>query len=170
MPSSDPVRDLVDSRPFGPEVLRAANAPEAVLVAPEIYMSPGTSNAYMITGSGERLIINTGLGFEALVHKRNFDAISTAPTRYILVTQGHVDHVGGVGLFREAQTLFVAQSHNARCQADFGIERMALHAAALSFPHPRSGEIVRVEAPLQEDLAAPFRRMQIPPELLPAPR
>ncbi len=131
MPSSDPVRDLVDSRPFGPEVLRAANAPEAVLVAPEIYMSPGTSNAYMITGSGERLIINTGLGFEALVHKRNFDAISTAPTRYILVTQGHVDHVGGVGLFREAQTSFVAQSHNARCQADD--ERIAARRQSHSY-------------------------------------
>jgi glyoxylase-like metal-dependent hydrolase (beta-lactamase superfamily II) len=35
-------------------------------------------------------------GFEAPVHKRNYDAVTSAPTRYILFTQGHVDHVGGV--------------------------------------------------------------------------
>ncbi|MBK8591164.1 MAG: sulfotransferase [Sandaracinaceae bacterium] len=64
------------------------------------------------------MIVNTGLGFEALTHKRNFDAVSTLPTTHILVTQGHVDHVGGVGLFREAGTRFIAQANNLRCQAD----------------------------------------------------
>jgi glyoxylase-like metal-dependent hydrolase (beta-lactamase superfamily II)/putative sterol carrier protein len=114
----DPVRELVAQRPFGPEVLRAADAPEAVSIAGGIYMSPGTSNAYMVLTAGGRVIVNTGLGFEALTHKRNFDAVSQAPTTHILVTQGHVDHVGGVGLFREPGTRFIAQANNARCQAD----------------------------------------------------
>ena len=106
----DPVRDLVNQRPWGDDVLRAASAPEASEVAPGIYMSPGTSNAYMVLTAGGRVIVNTGLGFEALVHKRNFDAVSTLPTTHILVTQGHVDHVGGVGLFREPGTRFIAQA------------------------------------------------------------
>ncbi|MCA9533650.1 MAG: sulfotransferase [Myxococcales bacterium] len=114
----DPVRELVEKRPFGAEVLRAADAPEAIPVAGGIYMSPGTSNAYMVLTDGGRVIINTGLGFEALTHKRNFDAVSQAPTTHILVTQGHVDHVGGVGLFREPGTRFIAQANNLRCQAD----------------------------------------------------
>jgi hypothetical protein len=118
IPPMDPVRELVNQRPWGDEVLCAASAPEALEVAPGIYMSPGTSNAYMVLTAGGRVIVNTGLGFEALTHKRNFDAVSTLPTTHILVTQGHVDHVGGVGLFREPGTRFIAQANNGRCQAD----------------------------------------------------
>jgi glyoxylase-like metal-dependent hydrolase (beta-lactamase superfamily II) len=58
------------------------------------------------------------MAFEAPVHKRNFDAVSTAPTRYIILTQGHVDHVGGVDYFREPGTDVVAQANNRYQQAD----------------------------------------------------
>ena len=56
---------------------------------------------------------------------------------------------------------------NARCQADCGIARMALHAAEITFSHPTHGARVRVVAPLPEDLLAPFRRLAIPDALLP---
>jgi glyoxylase-like metal-dependent hydrolase (beta-lactamase superfamily II)/putative sterol carrier protein len=130
MTTIDRVRQLVDERPWG-EVLKAASATEAVEVAPRIYMSPGTSNSYMVLTDSGRVIVNTGLGFEAYTHKRLFDAISPGPTTHILVTQGHVDHVGGVGLFREPETLFVAQVANASCQADD--ERIAQRRQAQSY-------------------------------------
>jgi len=38
-------------------------------------------------------------------------------------------------------------------RAELVLERHALHAAALAFPHPRSGEELRVEAPLPADMA-----------------
>ena len=117
-PASDPVRALAQTRPWGPEALGAASDPEATEIAPGIFMSRGTSNAYLVLTEAGRVIINTGLGFEALTHKRNFDAVSKAPTTHILVTQGHVDHVGGVGLFREEGTRFIAQADNEACQAD----------------------------------------------------
>ena len=50
-----------------------------------------------------RVVINTGMGFEAPVHKRNFDAVDRGPVRYIVLTQGHVDHVGGVDLLPRAR-------------------------------------------------------------------
>lgn len=115
--TTDPVRQLVESRPWG-EVLRAAWGESAREVHPGIYLSPGTSNAYMLRTEEGRVIINTGLGFEALTHKRLFDAVCPGPTPYILVTQGHVDHVGGVGHFRDEGTRFVAQANNAVCQQD----------------------------------------------------
>ncbi|MFO0697078.1 MAG: sulfotransferase [Polyangiales bacterium] len=117
MTKVDRVRQLVSERPFG-EALAAADATEAREVAPRIYLSRGTSNAYMVLTDAGRVLVNTGLGFEAYTHKRVFDAVCAGPTTHILVTQGHVDHVGGVGLFREPGTVFVAQANNAVCQAD----------------------------------------------------
>lgn len=117
MTTEDRVRRLVEERPWG-EVLKAASGTRAAEVAPGIYMSQGTSNSYMVLTEAGRVIVNTGLGFEAYTHKRLFDAVCPGPTTHILVTQGHVDHVGGVGLFREPGTLFIAQAANASCQAD----------------------------------------------------
>src|ERR1700686_2600883 len=45
-------------------------------------------------------------------------AVRWGPTPYILLTQGHVDHVGGVRLFREPGTALIAQCNNRACQAD----------------------------------------------------
>jgi alkyl sulfatase BDS1-like metallo-beta-lactamase superfamily hydrolase len=72
----------------------------------------------MITAGDERVIVNTGMGWEAPHHKALFDAVHPGPTPYIITTQGHVDHVGGVSLFREAATRYVAQANNPTCQAD----------------------------------------------------
>ena len=42
----------------------------------------------------------------------------TAPTRYIVLTQSHTDHIGGVDTFREDGTQLIAQSNITACQAD----------------------------------------------------
>src|SRR5262249_27754868 len=63
-------------------------------------------------------VVNTGMWFEAKTHKRNYDAVSTAPTRYIVLTQSHTDHIGGVDLFRENETTLIAQANITTCQAD----------------------------------------------------
>ena len=65
-----------------------------------------------------RVIVNTGMGFEAPHHKRVFDAVRPGPTHYVVTTQAHVDHLGGVDLFKEADTVYVAQENNQACQAD----------------------------------------------------
>ena len=82
-----------------------------------IHMSEGFSNAFLLVTSEGRIIVNTGQGLEAPIHKKNFDAITTAPTRYIILTQGHVDHVGGVACFTEEGTEVIAQAGNQEHQA-----------------------------------------------------
>ena len=82
-----------------------------------IYLSEGNSNSYLLVTPEGRIVINTGMGFEAPVHKQYYDSIDTSPVRYILLTQGHVDHVGGVDLFAEPGTEIVAQAANAAQQA-----------------------------------------------------
>ena len=83
-----------------------------------IYVSEGTTNSYLVVTPEGRIVVNTGLGFEALIHKSYFDSVDRGPTRYIVLTQGHVDHVGGTDHFREPGTEIVASINNPAHQAD----------------------------------------------------
>jgi alkyl sulfatase BDS1-like metallo-beta-lactamase superfamily hydrolase len=105
------------SRPGGFDI-HPANQTAATPVADGVWLSQGLSNAYLLVTPAGRVVVNTGMGFEAPVHKRLFDAVDGGPVRYILLTQSHVDHVGGVELFREPGTEIVAQANNRACQAD----------------------------------------------------
>lgn len=111
------VQELIAKRPGFTE-MKPSNQKEAIKINDFIYMSQGTSNSYMLVLENSRIIINTGMGFEAINHKRIFDAVCDLPTSHILLTQGHVDHVGGVRHFREAGTQVIAQADNGACQHD----------------------------------------------------
>jgi len=82
-----------------------------------IHLSEGLSNSFLITTEEGNIVVNTGMFFEALQHKRNYEAVSSAPTRFIVFTQGHVDHVGGTDALRQPGTQVIAQAGNAEHQA-----------------------------------------------------
>jgi alkyl sulfatase BDS1-like metallo-beta-lactamase superfamily hydrolase len=107
------VRSQPDFFAVGP-----ASAPAAIDMGHGIWCSPGMSSSYLVTTDGGRIVVNTGMWFEAKTHKRNFDAVTTAPTRYIVLTQSHTDHIGGIDRFRDDATLLIAQSNITACQAD----------------------------------------------------
>ncbi len=113
----DEVDRLIDERP-GRELLNPDYDEKAVAFNDFIFRSAGTSASYMIVAGSFRVIVNTGMGWEAPHHKHLFDAVHTGPTPTIITTQGHVDHVGGVSLFREPGTRYIAQANNPACQAD----------------------------------------------------
>jgi alkyl sulfatase BDS1-like metallo-beta-lactamase superfamily hydrolase len=95
----------------GADAMRPAAAEKAEQIAPGLWCSPGLSNAYLLTTGAGRVIINTGMGFEGPVHRANFDAVDPSPVRYIIFTQGHVDHVGGLDSVRDPGTTVVAQAN-----------------------------------------------------------
>jgi alkyl sulfatase BDS1-like metallo-beta-lactamase superfamily hydrolase len=95
----------------GADAMRPAAAEQAAEIAPGLWCSPGLSNAYLLTTDEGRVIVNTGMGFEGPVHRANFDAVDASPVRYIIFTQGHVDHVGGLDSVRDPGTIVVAQSN-----------------------------------------------------------
>ncbi len=66
-----------------------------------IVLSEAFSNSYLLQTPEGNIQVNAGMGIEAPVIKHNFEAFSNAPLRYLVLTQGHVDHVGGVGFFRQ---------------------------------------------------------------------
>jgi len=124
---------LVDERP-GKELLTPVYDDPAHRLTDFLYRSGGTTAAYMLVTDAGRVIVNTGMGYEAPHHKRVFDAVCPGPTPYVVTTQAHVDHVGGVGLFREPGTRYVAQADNQACQHDDErIAALRLRTAAVWF-------------------------------------
>ncbi len=109
---------LIDTR-GGRELLTPTYDTEAYpLIDGLLYRSGGTTAAYMVLTDSGRIIVNAGMGYEAPHHKRLFDAVRPGPTHHIITTQAHVDHVGGVDLFKEEGTTYIAQANNQACQAD----------------------------------------------------
>ncbi len=117
MTIDDEVDRLVAERP-GKELLIPRYDDPAHRVTDFLYRSGGTTAAYCLLTDRSRIIVNTGMGYEAPHHKRVFDDLRPGPTPYILSTQGHVDHLGGVQLLRELGTAYVAQANNVACQRD----------------------------------------------------
>jgi alkyl sulfatase BDS1-like metallo-beta-lactamase superfamily hydrolase len=73
----------------------------ATKVAPQILMSRGTSASYLVaTGDGD-VVINTGTTYQGARHRERFEALLGRPldVRKIIITQSHLDHVGGWGSF-----------------------------------------------------------------------
>lgn len=79
-----------------------------------IVMSEGNSNVYLIETPEGGILLNTGMGFEAPVHRHNLAKFSDVPFRYVITTQGHVDHLGGVQYFRDLHPglTYIAQAGN----------------------------------------------------------
>jgi 23S rRNA-/tRNA-specific pseudouridylate synthase len=51
---------------------------------------------------------------------------------------------------------------NRRLRQQLGIKRLCLHARQLEFKHPASGNRLRIEAPLPEDLAGVLKALEMP--------
>ena len=92
---------LYKTRPVGPEAARFGWCSR---LNDFISMSEGNSNTYLIETPDGNVLINSGMGFEAPVHHSNFRELAgeiDGTIEYVVVTQGHVDHVGGVQYFRD---------------------------------------------------------------------
>lgn len=111
-----------------------------------IVMSEGTSNVYLIETPDGDVLVNSGMGFEAPVHLHNLRRFAAVAPRYLVTTQGHVDHVGGVQFFRDhfPGLTYIAQAGNPEHQAyDSRLQPFRGARSAFRF---------------QEDFAAVFQR------------
>lgn len=89
-------------------MVRAGDAQtEAVEITPFIFMSRDVSNAHLVTTSDGDVVINTGMPDGAERHLALFRPHRTGSLRYIILTQSHADHFGGVPELREDGTKVV---------------------------------------------------------------
>ncbi len=122
---------LYKSRPVGPSAAAFDNCER---INDFIVRSPGNSDVYLIETPQGNILINTGMGFEAPVHRSNLDKLSGGTIKYVVTTQGHVDHVGGVQYFRDLHPglTYIAQANNEEHQTYDG-RLQAFRAARSAF-------------------------------------
>ena len=83
--------------------------PKVVKINDSIYMAPFGANVYLVTTPSGNVVIDTGTSSEAANARELLRAESHAPVKYIILTHGHADHIGGISLWKEARTQIIAQ-------------------------------------------------------------
>lgn len=115
--ANDPVRALVAERPTMFDHRFAGSMP-AFAINDFIHGVEAISNVYLINTADGDIQINAGMGFEVPKIREQLDPFRKGPLPYIILTQGHVDHVGGVAQMRQPETKLIAQQNNPECQKD----------------------------------------------------
>ncbi|GAB3288255.1 alkyl sulfatase dimerization domain-containing protein [Parahaliea aestuarii] len=84
-----------------------------------IVLAEACSNVYLLETPAGNILVNSGMGFEAPVIDHNLKQHSQGDIKYLVTTQGHVDHLGGVQYFRDRHPglVYIAQAGNPEHQA-----------------------------------------------------
>src|SRR5580704_5219652 len=85
------------------------NPPKVVKINDSVSMAPLGANVYLVKTAAGNVVIDTGIADEAPEARKLLGAESHAATKYIILTHGHVDHIGGINLWKEPGTQIIAQ-------------------------------------------------------------
>jgi alkyl sulfatase BDS1-like metallo-beta-lactamase superfamily hydrolase len=115
---------------------------KVVKISDSIYMVPTGGNVYLVTTPAGNVVIDTALAGQAAEARKLLVAENHGPVKYILLTHGHADHIGGIPLWKEAGTQIVAQrnyveflNYTTRLEGFFAPR----NAAAFSRPQEKVG-------------------------------
>src|SRR5579871_4032787 len=82
---------------------------KVVKINDSIYMAPMGSNVYLVTTPDGNVVIDTAPARDAQEARELLRAVSQAPVKYIILTHGHADHIGGIDLWKQPETEIIAQ-------------------------------------------------------------
>jgi alkyl sulfatase BDS1-like metallo-beta-lactamase superfamily hydrolase len=82
---------------------------KVIKIRDSIYMAPTTGNVYLVTTPDGNVVIDTASSGQAPDARKLLLAESHGPVKYIILTHGHADHIGGIALWKEAGTQIIAQ-------------------------------------------------------------
>jgi glyoxylase-like metal-dependent hydrolase (beta-lactamase superfamily II) len=99
-----------DPKPVLASLVQAgAQQKEAESINDFIFMAKDISNAYLVTTRDGDVMVNTGFMDNAERNKGLLAPKRTGALRYIILTQAHPDHYGGVPALKESATQVVAE-------------------------------------------------------------
>jgi glyoxylase-like metal-dependent hydrolase (beta-lactamase superfamily II) len=151
--------DAADDRPYLAKLVSAGSQQtEAEKIADDIYMFHSTSNAYLVTSQDGDVLVNAGSGdppSRAGRTKAMMDPVRRGPLRYIILTQSHGDHYGGVEQLREPDTKIVTERRFP--------ETLAWYALLDPFTKPRTNRLWRRAIPREPGQEL---RFDVEPDLL----
>ena len=67
----------------------------AVEIADGVFQARAVGNAHLIVTPGGNVVVDTGLPTEAKRQKQLLQKANDGPVKYVVITHGHMDHVGG---------------------------------------------------------------------------
>ena len=83
--------------------------PKLVKITDNVYMAQTTGNVYLVTTPHGNIVIDTAVAAQASEAKKLLTAENHGAVKYIVLTHGHADHIGGISLWKEAGTQIIAQ-------------------------------------------------------------
>jgi 23S rRNA pseudouridine1911/1915/1917 synthase len=121
----------------------------------------------------KRMSVRTNAGRKAITNWRVLERFRGCATSLLEVrpetgrTHQIRVHLASAGLPIVGDPVYGRADRSRRPRGDPPVERPALHAAALGFEHPESGQRMHFETPLPGDLAALLVRLRAPREAKP---
>jgi alkyl sulfatase BDS1-like metallo-beta-lactamase superfamily hydrolase len=104
------VSALEDGKPpLAGLVLAGDQQKQAQAINDFIFMAKDISNAYLVTTTAGDVMVNTGFMDNAQRTKSLLAPHRTGPLRYIILTQAHADHYGGVPTVRGPETQVIGE-------------------------------------------------------------
>ena len=108
-----------DKPPLSGLVGLGAGQTEAAKINDFVFMSGDVSNAYLVNTSDGHVLVNTGTSMGGPRHKALFGPVAQGSLRYIVVTQSHPDHFGGIAALSEPGTQIVTDARFPEIQSAY---------------------------------------------------
>ena len=94
----------------------ASRDDKLIQVNDHLWISKDISDSILITTPAGNVVINSGMPGNGAQHRERFQSVSQLPIEYLIITQCHGDHFGGVHEIRDPDTLVVTQDRYTQCR------------------------------------------------------